>query len=168
MERLGVPTLEAYTDPNTPTCFGIYQRRSLNSFGRRCSTYHAFLPKSVVLKRKNLTICLGAHVQQILLSESTNLRATGLLIEGDDPSKGIFTVRAKHEIILSAGAIVTPQLLLLRYFLILPSNSSGIGPQQHLSEVHKPCIHDLPGVGSTLVPPCLSILINSKIMSISP
>jgi choline dehydrogenase len=153
MNRLGVPTLEAFTNPNAPTCFGIYQRRSLNSSGRRCSTYHAFLPKSVVLKRKNLTICLGAHVQQILLSETANLRATGLLIEGNDPTKGIFIVRAKHEIILSAGAIVTPQLLLLRYSLILSSNSSGIGPKQHLSEVHKPCIHDLPGVGSTLVTP---------------
>lgn len=112
---MGVPTLEAFTDPNTPTCFGIYQRRSLNSAGRRCSTYHGYLPKSLVLKRKNLTICLGAHVQQILLSDTANLQATGLLIEGNDPSKGLFTVRARHEIILSAGAIVTPQLLLLRY-----------------------------------------------------
>lgn len=112
---MGVPSLEAYTDPNTPTCFGIYQRRSLDAAGRRCSTYHAFLPKSLVVKRKNLTICLGAHAQRILFSnDADKLTATGVLVESDSPNKGIFAVRAKHEVILSAGAVVTPQLLLLR------------------------------------------------------
>lgn len=110
---MGVTTLEAYTDPETPTCFGIYPRQTLDAAGRRCSTYHAFLPKHLVRQRKNLTICLGAHVQRILFENGTKgLTATGVLVEGAD--KQLFTVQAKHEIILSTGAIVTPQLLLLR------------------------------------------------------
>lgn len=115
MNRLGVPSLEAYTDPTTPTCFGIYQRRTLNASGRRCSSYHAFLPGSLVRQRKNLTIVLGAHVQKILFSRDFDkLRATSILVEGEDKSK-LYVIRAKHEIIISAGAIVTPQLLMLRY-----------------------------------------------------
>ena len=112
---MGVPHLEAYDDPQTPTCFGVHHRRCLNASGRRCSTYHAFLPKSLVRQRKNLTIVLGAHVQRILFdNDSKKLRATSLLIEGKDPMK-LYTVRARQEIIVCGGAIVTPQLLLLRY-----------------------------------------------------
>jgi choline dehydrogenase len=111
---MGVPNLDAWIDPEAPTCFGTCQRRIINSSGRRCSTYHAFLPESLVRRRRNLTIVLGSHVQQILLSNDIHkLRATGLVVEGKDQT--LYTVRAKHEIIVCAGAIVTPQLLLLRY-----------------------------------------------------
>lgn len=150
LTRMGVPCLEAYLNPETPTCFGLYQRRCLNASGGRCSTYHAFLSKSLVCQRKNLTIVIGAHVQRILFSNDSKLRATGLLIEGKERMK-LYTVRARHEIIICGGAIVSPQLLLLRYTSYIQSNSSGVGPKEHLLEVGKPCIHDLPGVGSTLV-----------------
>ena len=110
---MGVPAIEAYTDPETPTCFSLYHRRTLDSYGRRCSTYKAFLPKTLVQHRENLTICLGAYVQRILFSDTDKLTATGVLVEGDN--KETFIIKAKHEIILSAGAIVTPQLLLLRF-----------------------------------------------------
>jgi choline dehydrogenase len=112
---MGVPNLEAWTDAAAPTCFGTCQRRIINSAGRRCSTYHAFLPESLVRQRRNLTIVLGSQVQQVLLSNDVHpLKATGLVVEGKDGR--LFTVKAKREIIISAGAIVTPQLLLLRYF----------------------------------------------------
>jgi len=118
LKRMGVESLEAYIDPETPTCFGLYPRRTIDLFGRRCSTYHAFLPKSLVRQRSNLTICLGCNVQRILFSDDdAGLTATSVLVEGE--GKKLFLVRAKHEIILSAGAIVTPQLLLLRYILIV-------------------------------------------------
>ena len=115
---MGIPTIEAYSDPETPTCFGLYHRRNLDKYGRRCSTYHAFLPKPLVRQRKNLTICLRANVQRILFSDTADpLTVTGLLVEGD---KGeLFVVRAKSEIILCTGAIVTPQLLLLRFAVTL-------------------------------------------------
>ena len=49
-------------------------------------------------------------------------------------------VMANREIILSAGAIQSPQLLML----------SGIGPKDHLKEVGIPVVHDSPGVGQNL------------------
>ena len=110
---MGVPAIEAFTDPETPTCFSLHHRRTVNSHGRRCSTYRGFLPKTLALQRKNLTICVGAYVQRILFSDNKDLKAIGVLVEGE--SKQMFIAKAKHEIILSAGAIVTPQLLLLRH-----------------------------------------------------
>lgn len=148
---MGVPHIDVYSDPETPTCFGLYNRRNLDKYGRRCSTYDAFLPKPLVRQRENLKICLGSYVQRILFSDTADpLTATGLLVEGD---KGeLFVVRAKREIIICTGAIVTPQLLLLRFSVTgLYLMSSGVGPKDHLTEVGKPCVHDLPGVGSTLV-----------------
>ena len=153
LSRLGVPCVDVFDDPDTPTCFGLFQRRSMNASGKRCSTYHAFLPKSLVSQRRNLTIVLGAHVQRILYSDNTGeVRATSLVVEGQNGQR--FAVRARHEIILSGGSVVTPQLLMLRYHtMFLSLMRSGIGPKDHLSQVGKPCIQDLPGVGSTLVYP---------------
>ena len=126
MSRLGVPCVDVFDDPDTPTCFGLFQRRSMNASGKRCSTYHAFLPKSLVSQRRNLTIVLGAHVQRILYSDDTGeVRASSLEVEGQDGQR-------YHTMLIS----------LMR---------SGIGPKDHLSQVGKPCIQDLPGVGSTLV-----------------
>jgi len=151
LTRMGVPCLDVFDDPDTPTCFGLFQRRSMNAAGKRCSTYHAFLPKSLVRRRQNLTIVLDAHVQRILYSDNTSeVRATSLVVEGKHGQR--FAVRARHEIILCGGAVVTPQLLMLRYSrMLLSLMHSGIGPKDHLSQVGKPCIQDLPGVGSTLV-----------------
>lgn len=51
-----------------------------------------------------------------------------------------FVVHARREIILSAGAIQLPQLLML----------SGIGPRDHLKEMKIPVVHHAPGVGKNL------------------
>jgi choline dehydrogenase len=85
----------------------------MDASGKRSTTYHAFLPKNLVAQRRNLTIVLGAHVQRILFCENTSEnRATSLVVEGKHDQR--FVVRARHEIILCGGAVVTPQLLLLR------------------------------------------------------
>ena len=52
----------------------------------------------------------------------------------------VHTVRATREVVLSGGAINSPQLLML----------SGIGPADHLREVGVDVVHDLPGVGGGL------------------
>ena len=51
-----------------------------------------------------------------------------------------FMINAKREVILSAGSIQSPQLLML----------SGIGPKDHLEEMNIPIVHHAPGVGQNL------------------
>ncbi|XP_076249234.1 glucose dehydrogenase [FAD, quinone]-like [Calliopsis andreniformis] len=102
--------------------------------GLRCSTAKAFLRP--VSKRKNLDISLKTNVDKILIDEKTKT-AYGVQFQvGTLKSK----VKARREVILSAGAIQSPQLLML----------SGIGPKNHLEEVSIPVIHDSPGVGENL------------------
>ena len=51
-----------------------------------------------------------------------------------------FQIKAKKEVVLSAGAVASPQILLL----------SGIGPKEHLQSHEIPVVQDLPGVGQNL------------------
>lgn len=87
------------------------------------------LLKSVCLyNRKNLEIVTHAHVTRILFETTRNNlpRAVGV----EYVKNGVkFTVRSKKEVILSAGALLTPHLLML----------SGVGPKEHLNE-HKVCL----------------------------
>ncbi|EKM78089.1 hypothetical protein AGABI1DRAFT_114921 [Agaricus bisporus var. burnettii JB137-S8] len=94
-----------------------------------------------VLARSNLTVAINATVTGILLEkDGDETRAVGVEFAN---SKGgpRFTARAKKEVILSAGSIHSPQILLL----------SGIGPKDHLKDKGVIVIRDLPGVGSNLV-----------------
>jgi len=101
--------------------------------GERWSTERAYL--NPARSRSNLKVVTEAHVQKILFK---NKKAVGVLFEN---SKGnSHKVIAKREIILSAGAIGTPQILML----------SGIGPKDHLKEMDIKLIMNLPGVGQNL------------------
>ncbi|XP_012527094.2 glucose dehydrogenase [FAD, quinone] [Monomorium pharaonis] len=104
--------------------------------GLRCSTAKAYLrPAS---KRKNLHISLRSFVEKILVKkDGTSKRAQGVIFRRDEKR---FVVNAKREVILSAGAIQSPQLLML----------SGIGPRHHLKAMKVPVIHHAPGVGQNL------------------
>jgi choline dehydrogenase len=95
--------------------------------GRRCSASVAYLKPA--RRRANLTVATGAHVSRILF-EGT--RAVGV-------QYGNEKVLAS-EIVLSAGAIQSPQLLQL----------SGIGPGRLLFSLGIPVVADLPGVGENL------------------
>ncbi|CAH0719495.1 unnamed protein product, partial [Brenthis ino] len=101
--------------------------------GERCSSYTAYI-KSVDPK-KNLKVITGAFVTKILLNE--NLEAYGVEVDINREQKIFY---ASHEVIISSGAINTPQLLML----------SGIGPREHLEANNIPCKINLPGVGSNL------------------
>src|SRR3546814_14477038 len=101
--------------------------------GRRFSAARAFL--SPIRDRSNLDIVTDTDVRRILF---TNKRATGVVIRD---KAGERTVKVGQEIILSAGAIQSPQLLQL----------SGIGPAALLSSLGIAVADDAPDVGRHLL-----------------
>lgn len=109
---------------------GLYQVTLRN--GRRSSTSVCYLGPAK--RRKNLTVRTNCEVTRLIVERG---RAVG--VEYTQKGKREI-VRAEAEIILSAGAINTPRLLML----------SGIGPADHLRKVGIPIVHDLPGVGQNL------------------
>lgn len=95
--------------------------------GSRCSTAKAFLRP--VRQRENLHIALGAQVTRILVNP-VKKQAYGVeFVRNGQKIK----VRIKREVIMSAGALATPQLMML----------SGIGPADHLREHGIPLIANL-------------------------
>ena len=106
--------------------------------GRRSSSYHAYL-EGEAEARSNLTIITGALVTRVVLEgEGAALTATG--IEYRDTAGASHTVHATREVILSAGAIGSPHILML----------SGIGPRRELEAAEVACRHELPEVGKHL------------------
>ncbi len=114
----------------------LFQTTTRN--GMRSSTYRAFLAGEAE-ERANLTIITQAHVTRVLLSEGkADLTATG--IEYRDDAGALHQISATREVILSAGAVGSPQILML----------SGIGPRREIEAVDIPCRHELPAVGKNL------------------
>ena len=122
-------------DANSPDTTGVGPMPMNNPDGIRWSTAYGYL--SLSRNRMNLTIRDGVSAKRIIFDTSGNTPiATGVEVESDGET---FVVEGK-EIILSAGAIGSPQLLML----------SGIGPKDHLDEFGINCILDSPGVGQNL------------------
>lgn len=107
---------------------GYYQTTSKK--GERCSTARGYLRPA--LSRSNLTLRTHSRVARILIE---NQRAVGVVLL-DDAGKEV-QIRARKEVILCAGALISPKLLML----------SGIGPAEHLREHGIDVVSDLPGVG---------------------
>ncbi len=106
--------------------------------GRRSSTYHAFLEGDAE-RRANFTVIIGAQVTRILLTEDVGgLTARGVEYQMADGTTEV--ISARKEVILSAGAVGSPQILLL----------SGIGPKSELESVGISCRLDSPHVGKHL------------------
>lgn len=121
------------TDFNGPSQRGVGFYQFTNRNGRRSSTAYAFLEP--LRSDPRLTIKLQAAVDKIIVE---NGRAVG--VSYTDPS-GTHTVNASAEIILAAGALVSPKILML----------SGIGPADHLGEFGIKVHADMPGVGQNLI-----------------
>ena len=100
--------------------------------GRRCSSAVAYLHPA--MHRKNLTVFTRAHTHQVLFEGN---RAIGVDVQLDNRR---VQIKANKEIVLAAGAIGSPQLLML----------SGLGPEEHLREHGITPVHALPGVGKNL------------------
>jgi choline dehydrogenase len=110
--------------------FGLYQVTQKD--GMRNSTAVAFLHPA--LTRDNLAIQAEAHVHKLLVE---NGRCVGVRFKAGDE---MHEVMAEAEVILSAGSIGSPQILML----------SGIGSRSALTELGIEVVHDLPGVGQNL------------------
>ncbi|MEP7331983.1 MAG: GMC family oxidoreductase N-terminal domain-containing protein [Terracoccus sp.] len=123
-------------DRGGPTgCASLFQTTTRE--GKRSSTYHAFLEP--VMERANLTVITHAQVERVLMESSgAGLRATGVRYR--DAEGDTVTLQADREVVVSAGAIGSPQVLLL----------SGIGPRDELAAVGVECLLDNPHVGKHL------------------
>jgi choline dehydrogenase len=119
-------------DFNGPTQEGVGQYQVTQKRGRRWSSADAYLHPAEA--RPNLTVRTGALTTRVLVEGG---KATGVEYRSGGR---VHTVRATREVVLSGGAINSPQLLML----------SGIGPADHLREVGVDVVHDLPGVGAGL------------------
>jgi choline dehydrogenase len=101
--------------------------------GKRHSAAVAFLRPA--LRRTNLTVMTNTHTNKIIIK---NGKAVGVEVMTNKNSSQVF--HANKEVILSAGAFASPQLLLL----------SGIGDRDELKYAGVECVQHLPGVGRNL------------------
>ncbi|KAK5638298.1 hypothetical protein RI129_012593 [Pyrocoelia pectoralis] len=117
-----------YVDYNGKNQLGVSYVQANLRVGRRCSAEKAFIRPS--RNRPNLQIRLNSHVTKVLIDPNTK-RAYGVEYLH---RKRKYVVNASLEVILSAGAFHSPQILML----------SGIGPRNHLAELQIPLIKDHP------------------------
>ncbi len=111
--------------------FGVFDMSIDN--GERNSTAKAYLDPA--RPRQNLKVVTDAQVQKILFNGNEAIGISYKKANGET-----IKVEALQEVILSAGAVGSPQLLML----------SGVGPASHLREHGIPIVADLPGVGQNL------------------
>ena len=129
-------TGRSVTAANLPSGQGFSQTMVSQRRGSRASTADAYLVPA--RRRRNLTIVTGALVRRVTFTESdATPRATGVYVEIDGITRHAV---ARREVILSGGAVNTPQLLML----------SGIGPADHLDEHGIPVLVDAQEVGANL------------------
>ncbi len=119
-------------DPSGLRPEGLSRLDSTKRNGKRASASTEFLRP--ILRRDNLVVDVNVLVNKVIMSGN---RASGVeyIIKGEK-----HTVEAEKEVILSAGAINSPQILML----------SGIGPGDKLSKLGIPIRNDLPAVGENL------------------
>lgn len=125
----GIPSTN---DFNGPSQEGVGYYQLTNRDGRRSTTAVAYLRP--IKSRRNLHVITNAEAQSIILDD---MKATGVRIRRDGRPE---VVRARREVILSAGAIGSPQLLQV----------SGIGPAAVLNAAGVGVRHELAGVGENL------------------
>ncbi len=152
-EQLGWPTNDDFNGPRQEGV-GLYQ--VTQNRGRRCSTT-AFLKSA--RRRPNLTILTDCRALGLTTDRGSNnssgsdasaLRVTGVrVLHRGQPVH----LAAEREVVLTAGAIGSPHLLLL----------SGIGPADELRSHDIPLVHELPGVGQNLQDhPVVSVIYRSR------
>lgn len=124
------------TPANLPEGQGFSQTMVSQRRGARASTADAYLRPA--RRRRNLRVVTDALVRRVTFAAGDGEpRATGVYVDVAGVTRH---ATARREVILSGGAINTPQLLML----------SGIGPGGHLAEHGVPVVVDAPEVGANL------------------
>jgi choline dehydrogenase-like flavoprotein len=131
LQAMGVPYNH---DFNGSTQHGVGFYQFMNRRGKRSSAAYAFI--APLAGNRNLTVELNARVHRI---EIVNKAAKGVIYR--DRTGAERKAFAEREVILAAGSLVTPQLLML----------SGIGGTDQLKSHGITCHVDLPGVGENLI-----------------
>ena len=139
MSRWFVQSVQALGEPFNSDFNGATQRGTgfyqfMNRHGKRSSAAYAYIAPQE--RNPNLTVRLHAEVHRIII-ENNKARA----VEYRDKLGNLHSVFSDGDIILTAGSLVTPKLLML----------SGIGPATHLREHGIDVLADVPGVGQNLI-----------------
>ncbi|GGD21489.1 GMC family oxidoreductase [Aureimonas glaciei] len=134
-EEYGIPRSEDFNrgDNEGSSYFKVNQRN-----GFRWNTVKAFLRPAQ--GRPNLTVATSAHVRRLLVAASGAGEAAGVTGVEFDQGGTVHTVRCRREVVLSAGAVGSPQILEL----------SGIGGTAVLSAAGIDTLVDRPSVGENL------------------
>jgi len=121
---------------------GGFSQATISASGTRCSSADAYLRQNGAARRPNLQIETWSHVVKVVIRDGA---AEGVLYRRGRSKAGLRNApehfcRARKEVLLSAGAVQSPQLLML----------SGIGAPEHLVQHGLPVLVALPGVGRHL------------------
>jgi choline dehydrogenase-like flavoprotein len=114
---------------------GLGMHQVTHKNGERWSAAKGYLTPN--LARPNLTVITSAHTTRILLEGK---RAVGVEYRHGNQGSELKQIKASKEVLLCAGALQSPQILML----------SGIGPTAELQKHGIAVLHDLPGVGENL------------------
>ncbi|KAJ7430523.1 GMC oxidoreductase [Mycena galericulata] len=138
----GIPSRADFNTPAGTLGAGKFMTY-IDAKGCRVTTESAYLTPQV-LKRKNLHILTNTTVTRLVLDTAPvgnrDVRVTAVEVS---PGKGLslLQIKARSEIVLCAGAIHTPQIMML----------SGLGPAEQLAAHGISTVVDLPGVGAHLL-----------------
>ena len=137
MNRVFLEACRSYGIPYNPDYngtqhYGCYNVQVTQKDGERHSAAAAFIHPN--LDRPNLDVKQSAQVTRVLFE---GRRAVGVEFSRN---KQIAQLRARREVVMSAGAFGTPQILM----------ASGVGPGSHLQELGIAPVRTLPGVGQNL------------------
>lgn len=136
------PLVSTFIDASTElyrqnlSSYNYYLAKYNTHKGLRHSVYHAYL-KPAFYQRENLKILLSTRVHRIILKQKN---AIGVWVTEDNFQRAPQKIHAAREIIISAGAFHTPQILKL----------SGIGPSKELKRFDIKVLHNSPMIGRNL------------------
>ncbi|TBU42159.1 GMC oxidoreductase [Dichomitus squalens] len=136
--------LKSIDDINVGGQLGVAQLMgTIDPHGRRSSTGAAYLTDEV-LKRPNLTVSAEIMIERLVFADTTppgqSPRVIGVELR-TAPNAQLYCTGVNREVILCAGTVGTPQLLML----------SGVGPEEDLQKLNIPVVKNLPEVGRNVI-----------------